>query len=183
MAAAIERGIIRRGAVGLLAQRARRFEAAKDRKPNTEASAIVDSDVPGGGEKTSRVRPRPAGAPPKASLPKMIAMTTRINATETTSKSSSVRAAVRMSRDAMSQTSAQPTSARGSHGACGGDPGAAQEGLPEDGERGDRDTREDEVGAQQRPAGDEAGARAERPTDERVHRAGAANSPDSRAKP
>ena len=60
----------------------------------------------------------------------MIAMTTRISATETTSKSSSVRAAVRMSREAMSHTSAQPASARGSHGACAAIPVLRRKACP-----------------------------------------------------
>ena len=117
MAAIIERGIARRGSVASSPSDPADSNPAKDRKPKTEASAMVDSVVPGGGAKTSSVIPRPAGAPPKTSLPTMIAISARMRATDTTSKSSSVRAAVRIAREAISHTSAQPTSASGSHGA------------------------------------------------------------------
>jgi hypothetical protein len=109
---------MRRGSVDSSPSEPADSNPANDRKPKVEASARVESDVPGGRLKTSSVTPCPSGAPPKTSLPTMIAIRTRINATEATSKSSSVRDAVRIERDAMSHTSAHPTSASGSHAGC-----------------------------------------------------------------
>ena len=109
---------MRRGSVDSSPSEPADSKPANDRKPKVEASASVDSDVPDGRSITSAVRPRPSGAPPNASLPTMIAITTTIRATEAISKSSSVRAAVRIEREAMSHTSAQPTSASGSHAGC-----------------------------------------------------------------
>jgi hypothetical protein len=108
---------MRRGSVDSSPSDPADSKPAKDRKPKTDASAIVESVVPGGGEKTLSVTPCPPGAPPKTSLATMIVMSTRITPTDTSSKMSSVRAAVRIAREAMSQTAAQPTSASGSHGA------------------------------------------------------------------
>jgi hypothetical protein len=108
---------MRRGSVDSSPSDPADSKPAKERKPKTEASAMVESVVPGGGEKTSSVSPRPAGAPPKTSLATITAIRTRITATDTTSKSSNVRAAVRIARDAISHTSAHPISASGSHAA------------------------------------------------------------------
>src|SRR3954452_22256591 len=90
---------------------------ANDSNPNVDASASVDSPTPSGRFNTSAVRPWPAGASPAASLTTITAISPRINTIETASKPSSDRAAVRISRDAMNQISAQAPRASGNHAA------------------------------------------------------------------
>src|SRR2546426_11178870 len=113
-AAMIERGTVLRGHLDSSPSDPADSNPAKDRNPNVAAKAIVVSEVPDGTSTKWPLRPRPCGAPPKASLAKMIAMRATITTSETPSNASSDRVVNRIPREARIQITAHAASAIGS---------------------------------------------------------------------
>ena len=108
----IARGMLRPGSSVSSPSEAAPSKPPKDRKPNTEATAIVDSEIPLAGEKTLSVKPWSLGAEPPITLAKMTTISTRISVTEMPSRLSSVRVATRMSPNAKIAMNTIATSAR-----------------------------------------------------------------------
>ena len=147
---------------------------ANDRKPNTTPRNTSLTGVPDGTENTLSVKVCPPGAFPASSRTSTTAVTTRISATVVPSTLSSTLAP-RLA-GMIASTQRQQQRHREQHERCPGrrvvpDADLLQERGAEDARRGGGDDGVEGVGAEQAPARDHPGPRAERGADERVHRA------------
>src|SRR5690348_12193846 len=134
---------------------------AKARKPEVAARVRAERPTPGGSTNTVPDQRWPPGAVPAASRQQITPMSTRMRQTDTTSNASTDLVVGRTPRPASTRMTSQ--AARGQRIPVGvaGQPRGAQEGPPENGHAHDRHRREDQVRAEQRPARQEPGPRAE----------------------
>src|SRR5690242_19313360 len=128
---------------------------AKARKPDVAARVRAERPTPGGSTNTAPDQPWPPDAVPAASRQQIAPMSTRMRQTDTTSNAKDrpgrrADPAGRQNPDDRPRGERQRVPVRVVR-----QPRGAQEGAPEDGHAHDRYRREHQVGAEQRPPGQE----------------------------